>query len=487
MRHTQGPMSQSKSQKTAVILLAAGLGKRMFSSLPKVLIPVCGRPMIFHILDRVQEVLPGSRVAIVVGHQKELVIQRVREEGYSKLNIEFIHQVEQHGTGHAVKCVMDTDWGKVAVAEKENCLILPGDLPLITSELIHEITLPLIRGSALRLLTAVMRDPFGYGRILRKGKSGPVIRITEEKDATLREKLIQEVGLSIYLFQPGFLSVGVKNLKNKNAQQEFYLTDLIEMAAKKKRTIETLTWAREEDVRGINNPYELSQVCDNLNERMLKQHALKGVRFLNLKSVRIEPSVKIGTDVTVYPDVILEGKTEIGSGVTLGAQVYLKNCVVGKNSEIKKGTIAEDSIIENDVKLGPYAHLRPESKVGAHSKIGNFVELKKTTVGEHTSIAHLSYLGDAEVGSRVNIGCGFVTCNFDGRLIDGQRKHKTTIEDEVFVGSDCQTVAPVILRRGSYIASGSTITEEVKEGELSIARSRQVHKPGYATKLKEQK
>ncbi len=475
-------MSQIKPQKTAVIVLAAGLGKRMYSSLPKVLVPVCGRPMIFFILDQVQQALPGARVAVVVGHQKNLVIEQITAQKYSHLNIDFIEQAEQKGTGHAVKCVMESGWGKDTVAQKENILVLPGDLPLLTQELIQDISQPLQRGSALRLLTAIMPDPFGYGRIVRKGKKGPVIRIVEEKDSTLREKLISEVGLSIYLFQSGFLNAGVQDLKNTNAQKEYYLTDLISMASKKKRTIETFAWARYEDVRGINNAYELSLVCETLNERIVKGHALNGVRFMNLRSVRVEPSVKIASDVSVYPGVVLEGDTEIASGVMIGPHVFLKNVKVGKGTEIKKGTIAENSIIGENAKVGPYAHLRPESVVGNYSKVGNFVELKKTSLGEHTNVSHLSYLGDAEVGSNVNVGCGFITCNYDGYT-----KHKTKIEDHVFIGSDCQVVAPLTLKRGSYIAAGSTLTEDAPEDSLAIARSRQVNKAGYGKSLRDSK
>jgi bifunctional UDP-N-acetylglucosamine pyrophosphorylase/glucosamine-1-phosphate N-acetyltransferase len=196
--------------------------------------------------------------------------------------------------------------------------------------------------------------------------------------------------------------------------------------------------------------------------------------------VRIEP------DVTIYPGVILEGQTRIGKGTVVGPNAFLRNTTVGDSAEIKSGTVAEESTIGNAVKVGPYAHLRPGSMVRQGAKIGNFVELKKTVIGENTSVAHLSYLGDAEVGKNVNIGCGFVTCNYDGRVIDGSRKHKTVIEDEVFVGSDCQTVAPVTLKRGSFVASGSTITETVEEDALAIARTRQVVKPGYAKKLRGQ-
>ena len=478
-------MVSASPPSPSIVILAAGLGKRMFSTLPKVLIPVCGRPMLFQILDRLHEVAPGTRVNLVVGHQKDRVIESVKAEGYD-LKIDFAEQAEQKGTGHAVRCAMESDWGAATLRAKEDVLVLPGDLPLITGALIADMLEPLKRGTAMRLLTAVLPDPTGYGRIIRKGKSGPVQRIVEEKDATLREKLVQEVGVSIYSFASQFLATGVASLKNTNAQKEYYLTDLIAQAVSKKRTIETLEWEAPEDVRGVNNPYELSLAADILNARILKAHALNGVRFVSLHSCRIEPCVRIEADVTVYPGVILEGQTRIGKGSVIGPNALLRNTTVGEGVEVKAGTVAEESVIADSVKVGPYAHLRPGSLVRSGAKIGNFVELKKTTIGENTSVAHLSYLGDAEVGKNVNIGCGFVTCNYDGRIIDGSRKHKTVIEDEVFVGSDCQTVAPVTLKRGSFVASGSTITETVEADALAIARTRQVVKPGYAKKLRGQ-
>jgi bifunctional UDP-N-acetylglucosamine pyrophosphorylase/glucosamine-1-phosphate N-acetyltransferase len=477
-------MSSSKAtSQTSVIILAAGLGKRMHSALPKVLVPVCGRPMLFNSLLQLQSVIPNAHVAIVVGHQKEKVIEQVQSQGF-QLKIDFIEQSEQKGTGHAVKCAMASDWGRRAVANKENVFVLSGDLPLLSSELVREMSEPLKRGTAMKLLTAILDDPTGYGRIVRKSKKGGVIRIVEQKDANAREKEIHEVGLSIYTFQAQFLASGVDSLKNNNAQKEYYLTDLVQMASSKKREIETRIWDNVDDVRGVNNPYELSQAGDVLNARIIRDFALNGVRFTSLSQCRVEPTVKIAPDVSIGPGVVLEGSTEIASGVVIGPNVILKNMKVAAGAEIKAGTVAEDSIIGENVKIGPYAHLRPESVVGKNAKIGNFVELKKTSIGENTSVAHLSYLGDATVGSHVNIGCGFVTCNFDGRVIDGQRKHKTIIEDHVFVGSDCQTIAPVTLKKGSYVASGSTITDEVPEEALAIARSRQVTKPGYAKKLK---
>jgi bifunctional UDP-N-acetylglucosamine pyrophosphorylase/glucosamine-1-phosphate N-acetyltransferase len=445
-----------------------------------------GRTLLGHVLDRIAEVAPGSSVGIIVGHKAEQVRESVQsDEIASSLKISFILQQTQQGTGHAVKVAMDSEWGEEVYKRDTPVLVLPGDQPVISSELIRQMIEPLPRTHCMRVLTCELEDPKGYGRIVRRGKEGPILKIVEEKDATLREKQIREVGTSTYLFQPGFLKASLRRLSNKNAQNEYYLTDLVSIAVAAKKKIEILKWAHPDELRGINNPWELSLAAKSLNRRILKDLAENhGVRIQDPETTWIDSSVEVGEDVAIGPGVILQGRCKIGKRAQIDSYVVLKNVVVGEDAHVKVGTVAEDSVIESGVKIGPYAHLRPESHIGKNSKIGNFVELKKTKIGEDTSIAHLSYLGDAEVGNRVNIGCGFVTCNFDGRVIDGSRKHKTIIEDEVFMGSDCQTVAPVRIGKGAYVASGSTVTEDVPPGDLAIARCRQVNKPGYASRLK---
>ena len=468
------------------MILAAGQGKRMQSLLPKVLHEIGGEPMIFHILNRVREISPHVPIAIVVGHGREKVEAAVRgNHSYSDMDITFVLQAEQRGTGHAARCAMDSAWGEARVKAKASVLILPGDLPLIPAVLIEQLMAPIGKSDVLRLLTTVLEDPTGYGRVVRRGRSGGVLRIVEEKDANLREKAIHEVAVSIYLFQASFLRYGLQRLSSKNAQGEYYLTDLIGQAAKAKKKSEILVWESPQDLRGINDPWELSQARRILNERVLKCWALQGVRVIDPLTTWVDPSVELAMDVTLHPGAILSGVTRVAAGATIGPHVVLKDVVVGEGANLKAGTVAEASSVGARAQLGPYAHLRPESQVGADAKIGNFVELKKSQIGEHSSIAHLSYLGDATVGRNVNIGCGFVTCNFDGRLIQGSRKHQTIIEDDVFMGSDCQTIAPVRIGRGAYVASGSTITEDVPSEALAIARARQVTKQGYARKLKD--
>lgn len=481
-------MAKAKAASRGVIILAAGQGKRMQSRLPKVLHEIGGEPMLFHILRRVQETAPEVPVAIVVGHGREKVESAVRADpDFAKMEITFVHQAEQRGTGHAARCAMDAPWGEARVKEKAEVLILPGDLPLIPAKLVAQLLAPLGKNEALRLLTTVLADPTGYGRVVRRGTRGPVLKIVEEKDANLRQKQICEVAVSIYTFQAVFLRYGLQRLSNKNAQGEYYLTDLIAQAASAKKKAEVLVWDGPQDLRGINDPWELAQARRILNQTLWRQWSLQGVKVVDPDSTWIDALVSLEREVTVHPGAILQGRTRVAAGATIGPHVVLKDVEVGEGANVKTGTTAESSKIGSRVQIGPYAHLRPESVVGSDAKIGNFVELKKTSVGEHTSIAHLSYLGDATVGKHVNIGCGFVTCNFDGRVIDGSRKHRTIIEDDVFMGSDCQTIAPVRVGRGAYVASGSTVTEDVPAEALAIARTRQVNKEGYARKLKDLK
>ena len=457
----------------------------MQSPLPKVLNEIGGKPIIYHILNQVMAVLPQANIAVVVGHGRDKVEAYVRqEERFRDLAIEFVHQPQQLGTGHAVQCAMESSWGLELLKVTAAVMVLPGDFPLLSSQMIEELLTPLRRGEAIRLLTCELSEPTGYGRIIRRGKAGAVLRVVEEKDASPKEKEIREVATSIYLFSSSFLKDGLRKISNRNAQGEYYLTDLVALASKRGGKIDVLKWAGSADLRGVNDPWELAQANEILNERTIRSWALRGVRFLDTHSVHIDITVELSQGVVVHPGAILSGSTRVEEGCVIGAHVVLRDVQVGKNSHIQVGTVASRSRIGADAQVGPYAHLRPESEVGAHVKIGNFVELKKTKIGAGSNVAHLSYLGDAEVGQGVNIGCGFITCNFDGRVIEGQRKHRTVIEDGVFMGSDCQTVAPVTVGRGAFVASGSTITENVPADALAISRSRQVNKLGYARKLK---
>ncbi len=448
----------------------------MKSLLPKVLHPVAGEPLLHLILLRIREACPSSPVAIVVGHGREQVENSVRADTrLASMDISFVLQSEQLGTGHAVRCAIESDWGKNHAVGQRPMLVLPGDLPLIRTEMVAELVQPLGRLSAIRMLTCILPDPTGYGRVIRRGTKGGVIRIVEERDASIREKAVREVATSIYSFQSGFLKAGLSKLRPSNAQNEYYLTDLIALGARNKKGIEVLQWDAFEDLRGINDPWEWAEAGRILNRRLVKAAARSGVYFRDPEAVWIDAQVSIEEGVWVDPGVVLKGATRIQKGAKIGAHCVIENSTIGTGAVIKPGSVISDSKIGDLAQVGPSAHLRPGSQVGPEAKIGNFVEIKKSTIGRKTSVAHLSYVGDAEVGASVNIGCGFVTCNYDGKS-----KHKTVIEDGAFVGSDCQTVAPLKIGRGAYIASGSTLTQDVEADALAIARTRQINKPGYA-------
>ena len=452
----------------------------MKSALPKVLHPVAGEPLLHLILLRIHEACPSSPVAIVVGHGREQVENSVRGDSrFKSMDLSFVVQSEQLGTGHAVRCAVESDWGKKHAVGQRPILVLPGDLPLIRAGMVAELAQPLGRSSALRMLTCTLSDPTGYGRVIRRGTKGGVLRIVEERDANIREKAVREVATSIYSFQAGFLKAGLAKLKPSNAQKEYYLTDLIEMASRAKKGIDVLHWNDPEDLRGINDPWEWADAGRILNQRLVRAAAKAGVYFRAPESVWIDSQVVFEESAHIDPGVLLKGCTRIGKGVRVGAHSVIENSVIAAGAVIKPGSVISDSHVAEGAQIGPVAHLRPGSEVGPEAKIGNFVELKKSKVGRKTSIAHLSYVGDAEVGSSVNIGCGFVTCNYDGKS-----KHKTVIEDGAFVGSDCQAVAPLTIGKGAYIASGSTLTQDVEPDALAIARSRQVNKSGYAKKIR---
>ncbi len=464
----------------------------MKSPLPKVLHEICGEPMLVALLRSLAGARADAEIGVIVGHGREKVEAAVRaavaaNPALGKLRIAFLVQSEQKGTGHAVREAMATEWGRARVESGAPVVVLPGDTPLVPSALVEAVSAPLEKKAALRLLTCTLAEPKGYGRIVRAGGkgTGAVLRIVEEKDASPKERAIREVGVSVYAFDSAFLAASLPKLTTKNAQGEYYLTDLVGMAAKAKKKIATLGWANAEDLRGVNDLWELSQVERTLQLRIVEAHARAGVRFLDPYSVAIEAGVAIGEGVKIHRGVVLRGSTAIGHGVDIGSNTVLRSVKVGDLVEFKAGCYAENSIVEDGAKVGPYAHLRPESHVGRQAKIGNFVELKKATIGEQTSIAHLSYVGDAKIGARVNIGCGFITCNFDGRVKNGVRKHVTVIGDDCFIGSDVQMVAPVEIGKGAYVASGSTITKNVEADALAIARARQENKAGYASRLRQ--
>jgi len=444
------------------IVLAAGLGTRMKSKIPKVLHRLCGKPMISYTVKALEEcgMSPGKTI-IVVGHRSEMVME---ELGSAFL---YAHQEQQLGTGHAVMMAQDylPDDGQV--------LILTGDTPLISSLTLSSFMEYHLKNEfSATVLTAEMQDPTGYGRIIRDGE-GNLQRIVEQKDATDEEKRIKEVNSSIYCFRIRDLRESLKEIKNENAQGEYYLTDTIEILRNKGKRIGVFRAADSFEVSGINSRVELAKVENFLRQRILKKHMEEGVTIIDPSCTYIGIDVKIGRDTVIYPGCHIEGNTVIGEDCAIGPNARIVDSSIGKGTEVQYSVIL-GSIVGEMTKIGPFAYIRPESSIGNQVKIGDFVEIKKSTIGDGAKVPHLAYIGDAEIGKRVNFSCGAIVVNYDG-----ERKHKTVVKDNAFIGCNSNLVSPVVVEEGAYIAAGSTITENVPPYSLAIARERQVIKEDW--------
>ena len=459
------------NENLEVIILAAGLGTRMKSSTIKILHRAAGRPIVDYVLDVAADLSPNPPV-MVIGYQREAVQKSIGERA------RYAVQEQQLGTGHAVlQAAPAIEAGGV---EGKRVLILSGDVPLTRPETLRGLIEEHERaGNALTLLTMKLDDPAMYGRIVRD-PSGGVVRIVEAKDASEDEKRIDEVNAGIYVFNGEHLFDHLRNLSTDNAQGEYYLTDLLAILRDAGQRVGAMVVRDPTEVIGVNSRGELAQVEAEIQRRVVAKLMADGVTFRNPSTVVIDSTVRIGADTVVYPFVTLEGNTQIGEGCVIEPGVHLVNVRVGDDVHLKTGTVAEDAVIEDEASVGPYAHLRPGSQLGRRVKVGNFVETKKAVFGEGAKASHLSYIGDAEVGADVNIGAGTITCNYDG-----VRKHKTILEDGVFIGSDTQLVAPVRVGRGAYVGAGSTITKDVPAEALALSRTPQRVVEGWARKKKE--
>ena len=453
----------------SALVLAAGKGTRMKSGLVKVMHPLAGRPMIHWPVEAAREA-GASRVVLVVGHQAEAV----REYFAGDEDITFAVQEEQLGTGHAVACaasLLKGIGGKV--------FILCGDVPLIRPETLkgllahHE-----AREATVTVLTTNKGDPFGYGRVVKR-EGGRILRIVEETDATEEEKGIAEVNSGIYCAETEFLLNAVLDLKNDNAQGEYYLTDIIKAAVEQGGTCVSFPATETEEVMGVNDRVQLAAAAAVLRRRINEDLMLAGVTLIDPATTYIEKGVMVGPDTIIHPNVHISGAARIGDRCTLEPSVMIQGCSIGNDVTIKAGSVLADSVLHDHVSIGPMAHLRPGNELMEHVKIGNFVEAKKAVVGAGSKASHLTYLGDAIIGKNVNVGCGTITCNYDG-----VKKHRTIIGDGVFVGSDVQFVAPVTIGANSLIAAGTTVTQDVPPDSLAIARTPQVNKEGWKLKKK---
>lgn len=451
------------------VVLAAGQGTRMRSELPKVLHTVAGLPLYAHV---VRAALQASvrGVSLVVGHGRELVEKDAAARFSGR--VVFALQERQLGTGDAVRV------GLSAVPDAAGwVVILCGDTPLVSEELVRALVQEAERATGpLVMLTSVVDDPTGYGRIIRDG-AGRVIAVREHKDASDEERSIREVNPAIYAMRADFLRKALTRLSTNNAQGEYYLTDVVAMAAQEAE-VRTLAWPFAETM-GVNDRAQLAACETALRLRIAERLAKAGVTVRDPATCYIEATVEVEPDVVLEPNVHLRGNTRVERGAHIDTGSVLRDVHVKRGAYLKPYTIATESVIGENAQIGPFSHLRPESVLEADTHVGNFVETKKTRLGKGSKANHLAYLGDGEVGQGVNIGAGTIFCNYDGF-----RKHKTVLEDDVFIGSDSQLVAPIRVGKGAYVATGTTLTTNVPPEALAISRTRQVNKEGYATKLK---
>jgi bifunctional UDP-N-acetylglucosamine pyrophosphorylase / glucosamine-1-phosphate N-acetyltransferase len=446
------------------VVLAAGEGKRMKTKHSKVVHRICGRPLIEWVCNAVKNAGIEETV-VVVGHRADQVKEAMGEK------VRYVLQEEQLGTGHAV---MQT---REYLDEKDGyVIVLCGDSPLITADTIkNAIGYHIAGGNAATVLTAVLEDPTGYGRILRDSR-GDVLKIVEHRDASEQEKSIQEINSGIYCFTIKDLVESLKELKNNNNQGEYYLTDTLSILLDKGRRVGAVKVRNPNEMLGINNRIQLLEAGEVLKKRILEKHMLSGVTIIDPKSTYIDEDVVIGMDTIVYPGTILEGKTVVGEDCIIGPNSRLTDTEIGSGVEVNNSVVL-GSTVGDETHVGPFAYIRPGSKIGRKVKIGDFVEVKKSVIGDKTKISHLTYVGDAELGKNVNLGCGVVTVNYDG-----MKKHKTIVGDHSFIGCNVNLVAPVKVGDSAYIAAGSTITDEVPDNALAIARERQTVKEGWVIK-----
>ncbi|MBW4056580.1 MAG: bifunctional UDP-N-acetylglucosamine diphosphorylase/glucosamine-1-phosphate N-acetyltransferase GlmU [Proteobacteria bacterium] len=453
----------------ASIVLAAGKGTRMKSGLIKVLHPVAGLPMIAWPVAAARDA-GSDPIVLVIGHQATAVQGIFR----GAADIRCAMQEEQLGTGHAVACALDALAGFHGTI-----LILCGDTPLLRSETLKTmLSFHRDNQAAITVLTALVEDPYGYGRVVRDN-SGRVTRIVEQKDADPEEQEIREINSGIYCMDSDFLFNNIRGIGNDNAQGEYYLTDLLAIAVRKELNCLALPAADAEEIMGVNDRVQLAEAAGILRRRINRDHMLNGVSMIDPDRTYIDHGVTIGADTTIHPGCRIGGGTVIGEGCEIEGEVSISGCRIGDDCHIKAASVLEDSELGEDVAIGPMAHLRPGTILGNNVKIGNFVETKKIVMGKGSKASHLTYLGDAEIGRDVNIGCGTITCNYDG-----VNKHRTVIGDDVFIGSDVQLVAPVSVGRNSLVAAGTTVTIDVPPDSLAISRVPQVNKDGWRLKKK---
>ncbi|MEJ2554091.1 MAG: bifunctional UDP-N-acetylglucosamine diphosphorylase/glucosamine-1-phosphate N-acetyltransferase GlmU [Gammaproteobacteria bacterium] len=449
----------------SVIILAAGQGTRMRSDLPKVLQPLGGQSLLGHVIDTAQG-LAADAIYVVVGHGGD----RVRA-GLAASPVNWVDQARQLGTGHAVAQAAPM------IPDDHLVLVLYGDVPLIGAATLQRLTAAAENG-ALGLLTAHLADPGGYGRIMRDAE-GDVIAIIEHKDASAEERDVNEINTGMLAVKAGNLQKWVAELDNNNSQGEFYLTDVIAMAVRDAVTVKTVFPDSNDEILGVNTKAQLAEVERIYQYRQAQRLMVEGVTLRDPARFDVRGDVRAGRDVSIDINVVCEGSVVIGNDVTIGANCHLRDVTIGDNAIILPNSVIEEAEIGDGCRIGPFARIRPGTRLAAEVHIGNFVEIKKAEVALGSKINHLSYVGDATVGARVNIGAGTISCNYDGA-----NKYQTVIEDDVFVGSDTQLVAPVTVGAGATIGAGSTITKDAPPGELTLSRTPQQTREGWKRPVK---
>jgi bifunctional UDP-N-acetylglucosamine pyrophosphorylase / glucosamine-1-phosphate N-acetyltransferase len=443
-----------------VVVLAAGQGKRMRSELPKVLHPLAGRPLLAHVLDAARALKP-RRVFVVHGHGAE----RVQAAFSAVAGIEWVLQAEQLGTGHALLQALPR------AAPDAQVVVLNGDVPLARAESLRELVAA--AGKGLAILTSDLTDATGYGRVVRDAR-GRVRRIVEEKDASAKEKRIREWYSGALAAPARALGAWLAKVGNKNAQKEYYLTDAIAIAAAAGASVSAVKAVDPWEVAGVNSKAELAALERVLREREARRLLEAGVTLADPARIDVRGALECGRDVSIDVNCVFEGQVRLGDGVRIGPNCVLRDVSIAAGTEVFGFCLLDNSEVGAKCRIGPYARLRPGASLAEEVHIGNFVEVKASRFGARSKANHLAYIGDAEVGARVNIGAGTITCNYDGA-----QKHRTVIEDECFIGSDATLVAPVRIARGSYIGAGSTISKDTPAGQLTVARAKQVSLPGW--------
>lgn len=447
--------------------MAAGKSTRMKSRLPKAVHRMCGRPMARHIIESCREA-GVERIVVVIGHEADAVREALGSD------VEYAVQTEQLGTGHAVRSA-----GHLLADHSGPLAVLPADTPLIRPESLAAIMQRCSQnGAAATLLTARLDEPAAYGRVVRDD-SGQVVRITEAKDAPPGILAIDEICTSIYAFNAGDLFPALEQLSPENRQKEYYLTDVVAILAAQGRRVDAIVSDDYRECLGINTRVELAEATAILRHRIVRAHMLAGVTMIDPAAVYIDVDVEIGADTVLYPGVIIEGRTRIGGDCEIGPNSRIVASDIGEGVRIDNSCVVESTIGPNS-SVGPYSRLRPGSRIGCDVRIGDFVEIKNSTVGDGVSLAHMTYIGDAEIGEGTNVGAGTITCNYDGK-----RKHRTTIGSGAFVGSHTTLNAPVTVGDGAFIGSGSVITKDVPADALGVARSQQVTREGWAKRRRE--